>query len=119
MKSTFTDDIRMERLISTLEGEAASAVKAIGTSGLFYASALKTLKRDFGNPAVVSHMKLKELLEETDNEKRKLLLNKKKAPKTKQTKKTKGAPTKKNSYKASQNPTNQSLRLAPRRSSES
>jgi len=63
LKSTFSDDIRMERLLSCLQGEAANAVESIGSSGMFYATALKTLKRDFGNPAVVAHLKLKSLLE--------------------------------------------------------
>ena len=63
IKSTFTDDLRMERLLSCLQGEAARAIQSIGISGLFYATALKTLKRDFGNPAVVSHLKLKSILD--------------------------------------------------------
>ena len=64
LKYTFTDEIRMERLLSTLEGDAKSAVESIGVNGLFYAIALKTLKRDFGNPALVSHLKLNRLLDE-------------------------------------------------------
>ena len=39
--------------------------KAIGKSGLFYANALKTLKRNFGNPLLVSHAKLKLLFDQT------------------------------------------------------
>ena len=59
----FTDNDRMERLLSVLTGEAKKSVECIGTSGIFYATALKGLKRDFGNPTVVSHLKLKQLLD--------------------------------------------------------
>ena len=52
----------MDRLLSILKGEAKKSIEAIGTSGLFYATALKTLKKNFGNPLVISHMKLKLLL---------------------------------------------------------
>ena len=58
-KLSFTDDIRMKRLISVLDGDAKGAVAAIGYSGLFYASTLKLLKQDFWNPLVVSYKKSK------------------------------------------------------------
>ena len=35
------------------------SILSIGTNGLYYASALKLLKRDFGHPLVVTHLKLK------------------------------------------------------------
>ena len=60
-EQSFTDDIRMERLISVLDGDAKRAVAAVEHSGLFYASALKLLKQDFGNPLVVSYKKQKQL----------------------------------------------------------
>ena len=41
--------MRMERLLSVLKGEAKNSIISIGTSGLFYASALKSFKRDFGD----------------------------------------------------------------------
>ena len=63
-KSTFSDDMRMERLISVLDGEAKRTVQAIGQNGIFYASAMKALKRDFGNPIVVSHAKLKAIFDQ-------------------------------------------------------
>ena len=62
-KLSFTDNDRMERLLSVLTGEAKKGVECIGTAGIFYASALKTLKRDFGNITVVAHSKLKNLLD--------------------------------------------------------
>ncbi|XP_066920798.1 uncharacterized protein [Clytia hemisphaerica] len=62
-KLSFTDNDRMERLLSILIGEAKKSVECIGTSGIFYATALKTLKRDFGNKTVVTHSKLRNLLD--------------------------------------------------------
>ena len=62
-KLSFTDNDRMERLLSVLTGEAKKGVESIGTSGIFYATALKSLKRDFGNTTVVTYTKLKNLLD--------------------------------------------------------
>ena len=64
-KLSFTDNDRMERLLSVLTGEAKKGVECIGTSGIFYATALKSLKRDFGNTTVVTHAKLKNLLDKS------------------------------------------------------
>ena len=55
----------MERLISVLDGDAKHAVTAVGHSGLFYASALKLLKQDFGNPLVVSCKTVKAVLDQS------------------------------------------------------
>ena len=60
-KSSFDDNIRMTYLLSVLDGEAKKAIEAVGTCGLFYASALKTLKREFGNTLLVSHLCLKSM----------------------------------------------------------
>ena len=49
----------MERLLSVLKGENKRAVEGIGTNGIFDPTALKLLKREFGNPLVVSHLKIK------------------------------------------------------------
>ena len=54
----------MERLISVLNGDAKRAVAAVGHSGLFYASALKLLKQNFGNPLVVFYKKVKAVLDQ-------------------------------------------------------
>ena len=62
-KRSFTDDIRMERLLSVLDGEAKQTVISIGRNGLFCATAIKTLKINFGNPMVVSFLKLKSVLD--------------------------------------------------------
>ena len=60
-KPSFTDCTRMERLLSVLEGEAKRSVESIRISGIFYATALRTLKRDFGNQIVIAHLKMKHL----------------------------------------------------------
>ena len=62
-KRKFNNSIQMERLTSVLDGEAKRVVTSIGQSGILYASALKILKRNFGNPVVVSYMKLKTVLD--------------------------------------------------------
>ena len=54
----------MERLLSVLKGEAKRAVEGIGTNGIFNPTAFKLLKREFGNPLVVCHLKMKELFEQ-------------------------------------------------------
>ncbi|XP_066916601.1 uncharacterized protein [Clytia hemisphaerica] len=63
LKSSFNDTIRMERLLSVLDGPARSSIESIGTNSIFYATALKALKRDYGNPYVIAHLKLKEMFD--------------------------------------------------------
>ena len=62
-KNSFDDNIRMDRLLSVLDGDAKRSIQSIGSSGIFYATALKTLKRDFGNPLMIAHLRLKSLFE--------------------------------------------------------
>ena len=64
LKTTFNDTIRMERLLSMLRGEAKRSVESIGRNGIFYATTLKCLKREFGNPHVITHLKLKSLFDQ-------------------------------------------------------
>ena len=45
MKRTFSYSLGMERLLSVLDGDAKRVVSAIGRNGLFYATALKTVKK--------------------------------------------------------------------------
>ena len=52
----------MERLISALDGDAKCAVAAVGHSRIFCVSALKLLRKDFGNPLIVSYKKVKAVL---------------------------------------------------------
>ena len=54
----------MERLMNVLDGEAKRMVQSVGQSVTFYPTVLKCLKRDYGNPTVVSYLKLKELLDQ-------------------------------------------------------
>ena len=53
--------MRIERLISVLKGKVKKEIESIETNSMFYATALKTLKRENGNPLLVSHLKLKKL----------------------------------------------------------
>ena len=62
-EATFTDSVRIERLISVLEGDAKKVICSVGIQSIFYATALKTLKRDFGNPVAVAHLKTKTLFD--------------------------------------------------------
>ena len=55
--------MQMTRLLSVLDSEAKKAVETIGTSGIFFATALKTLKRDFGSPLLISHFRLRNLFD--------------------------------------------------------
>ena len=55
-KSSFDDNIKMTYLLSILD-----AVEAVGTYGLFYTRALKTLKREFANTLPVAHLRLKSI----------------------------------------------------------
>ena len=64
MKVTFNDSMQMERLHSVLYGDEKKAVGSIGTYSIFYAAALKTLKREFGPPIVVANLKLKALFDQ-------------------------------------------------------
>ena len=51
----------MTNLLSVLDGEAKKAIEAVRTCGLFYASSLKILKREFGNTLQVAHLSLKSM----------------------------------------------------------
>ena len=50
----------MKHFLSVLKEQAKRAVEGIGTSGIFYPTALKLFKREFSNPLVVCHFKMKE-----------------------------------------------------------
>ena len=49
----------MAYLLSEIDSKAENALEVVGTCSLFYPSALKTLKRNFGNTLVVAHLRLK------------------------------------------------------------
>ena len=62
-KTSFSDSVCLNRLSSVLDGETNRTASEIEQDGLFYASTLKLLKREFGNQLMVSYMQLKEVLE--------------------------------------------------------
>ena len=53
----------MTELISLLDGDAKKAVQSTGSNGLFYASALKSFKSNFGNPLLVATFRMKTLID--------------------------------------------------------
>ena len=61
-KTTLTDSDRMAYLFQNLDGEAKKAVESLGVTGHSYPAALKTLKRQFGNPNSVATAYLSDML---------------------------------------------------------
>ena len=57
------DNLKMDHLLRVLNGDANCSIQSIGSSRIFYATALKALKRDYGNPIIVSHLRIKSLFE--------------------------------------------------------
>lgn len=57
IEATLNDSIRME-LLGVFRGEAERSVEFIGRNGVFYATTLKCLKRELGNPNIVTNLKL-------------------------------------------------------------
>ena len=52
----------MESFLSVQDGEPKRTVISIGRNGLFYATAMKILKSNFGDSMVVPFLKLKSVL---------------------------------------------------------
>ena len=59
--ASFDNNLKMDRLLSVLDGDAKRSIQSIGSSGIFYATALKALKRYYRNPIIVSHLCVKSL----------------------------------------------------------
>lgn len=55
------DDIRKVCSLNVLDGGAKISVQAIGCRVIFYATALKTLKRDFEDKFLISYLRIKNL----------------------------------------------------------
>ena len=55
------DNLRMDRLLSLPDREVKRSNQSVRSSGVFYATAFKTLKLDFGNPVIVAHLRIKSL----------------------------------------------------------
>ena len=53
----------MVRFLKVLKGKAKRSTEIIGMSVSFYATTLKLLKRDFGDPIFMSNLKLKLVLD--------------------------------------------------------
>ena len=59
--TSFDNNLKMNRLLILLDKEAKRSLKSIGSSGSFYTTAPKVLKRNYGNPIIVSHLRVKSL----------------------------------------------------------
>ena len=62
--ASFDNNLKIDRLLSVLDGEDAKcSIQSIGCRRIFYATALKALKCDYGNPIIISHLCIKSLFE--------------------------------------------------------
>ena len=59
---TFNETIRIERLFIVLKDKAKGSLKSIRKGDIFYATFLKYLKQEFGNPNVVTQLNSEPLL---------------------------------------------------------
>ena len=57
-----SDNVRMVQLKMQLTGRASRAVSGLGTQGKMYATALKTLKEQFGTPSAIARAHINKLL---------------------------------------------------------
>ena len=57
------NNLKMDHLLSVLDGDAKRSIQSVGSSGIFYATTLKALKCDYGNPIIKSHLHVKSLFE--------------------------------------------------------
>ena len=53
-KRHLTDNMRMVQLKMHVAGDAAHTISGLGSQGIMYATALKTLKDHFGQPSVIA-----------------------------------------------------------------
>ncbi|CAB4040970.1 WDFY family member 4, partial [Paramuricea clavata] len=58
-----SDDLRMVQLKMHLIGNAERAISGLGSQGTMYATALKTLKEQFGQPSVIARAYINKLVE--------------------------------------------------------
>ena len=56
------NNLKMGHLLSVL-GDAKRSIQSVGSSRIFYATTLKALKCDYGNPIIKSHLLVKSLFE--------------------------------------------------------
>ena len=57
------NNLKMDHLLSVLDGDAKRSIQSVGSSRIFYATTLKALKCDYGNPFIKSHLRVKSLFE--------------------------------------------------------
>ena len=60
---SFDNNLKMDCSLSMLDEQAKRSMQSIGSSGTFDAIALKALKRDYGIPIIISHLRVKSLFE--------------------------------------------------------
>ena len=60
--ASFDNNLKIDHLLSVLDGEDAKcSIQSIGCSRIFYATTLKALKCDYGNPIIISRLRVKSL----------------------------------------------------------
>ena len=63
-KVSFDDKMRMGCLLRVFDGEAKRSVESVGCHFIYYATALRLIKQDFGNQVLISHFKTKSILDQ-------------------------------------------------------
>lgn len=61
-KPHLTDDMRMIQLKMQVSGDAERAISGLGSKGMMYATALKTIKEQFGQPSVIARALVNNLI---------------------------------------------------------
>ena len=62
-KSHLKDDTQMVQLRMHVTGEAEHTISGLGSQGIMYATALKTLKENFGQPSVIARAFIRKITE--------------------------------------------------------
>ena len=57
------NNLKMDALLSVLDRDARHSIQSVRYSRIFYATALKALICDYGNTIILSHLRIKSLLE--------------------------------------------------------
>ena len=60
---SFDNNLKMDHSLSIIDEQGKHSMQSIGSSGTFCAVALKALKRDYGIPIIISHLRVKSLFE--------------------------------------------------------
>ena len=62
-KPHLKDDTRMVQLRMHVTGDAERTISGLGSQGIMYATALKTLKENFGQPSVIARAFIRKITE--------------------------------------------------------